>query len=54
MSNGKPSSFQLPSGQTVETVIVRLPNGRLVARTPDELVKRPSPPRPERVGSDGV
>lgn len=42
----KTSSFQLPAGETVEVIMVRLPNGRLVARTPDELVPRPTPPAP--------
>lgn len=41
----KPSSLNLPNGQTVETVIVKLPGGRLVARTPAELVARPTPPQ---------
>jgi hypothetical protein len=40
----KTSSFQLPNGETVETVYVRLPDGRIVARTPAELVARPKPP----------
>lgn len=42
----KTSSFQLPNQETVEVVFVRLPDGRLVARTPGELVKRPTPPTP--------
>jgi len=40
----KTSSLQLPTGQTVETVLVKLPGGRIVARTPGELVPRPVPP----------
>jgi hypothetical protein len=42
----KTSSFQLPDGRIVETVYVELPGGRIVARTPDELVARPTPPAP--------
>ena len=40
MSNGSPlesSSFRLPSGEDVEVVLVRLDDGRIVARTPEEL-----------------
>jgi hypothetical protein len=40
----KTSSFQLPNGATVETVYVRLADGRIVPRHPDELLKRPTPP----------
>lgn len=40
----KTYSFQLPTNETVETVAVRLPNGRLVLRHISELVKRPTPP----------
>jgi hypothetical protein len=43
----KTSSFQLPDGKTVETVYVRLPGGRIVARTASELVVRPTPPAPK-------
>jgi hypothetical protein len=32
----------------VETVYVRLPNGKIVARTKDELVARPTPPKLEK------
>jgi hypothetical protein len=42
----KTSSFQLPNGETVETVWVRLANGRLVPRRPDEVMPRPTPPTP--------
>ena len=40
MSNGSPlesSSFRLPSGEDIEVVFVRLDDGRIVARTPEEL-----------------
>lgn len=40
----KTSSFQLPDATTVEVVFVRLTDGRVVARHPSELVKRPAPP----------
>lgn len=40
----KTSSVQLPSGETVETVYVRLDNGRIVPRRADEILKRPTPP----------
>lgn len=42
----KTSSVQLPSGETVPTVYVRLASGKIVPRHPDELVKRPTPPQP--------
>jgi hypothetical protein len=40
----KQSLFQLPDSQKVEVVFVRLADGRIVPRHPDELVKRPTPP----------
>jgi hypothetical protein len=40
----KTSSFQLPDGAVIETVYVRLPNGRIVPRRADELIARPTPP----------
>lgn len=42
----KTSSVTLPNGEVVETIFVRLANGRLVPRRPDELIKRPTPPKP--------
>ena len=44
MGPGKPSSVRLPSGETVPIVLVRLVDGTIVPRHPDELVKRPPPP----------
>jgi len=44
----KTSSFQLPGSETVETVYVKLADGRIVPRRRDELVKRPTPPAPEK------
>jgi hypothetical protein len=38
------SSFKLPSGEDVPIVFVRLGDGRLVPRRPDELIQRPAPP----------
>jgi hypothetical protein len=40
----KTSSRKLPTGQVVQTVFVQLKDGTVVARTADELVKRPTPP----------
>ncbi len=40
MSNESPldeSSFRLPDGEDVEVVLIRLDDGRIVGRTPDEL-----------------
>ena len=47
----KTSSFQLPDAETVEIVLVRLPGGKLVARTADELLTRPTPPTPSTPGA---
>jgi hypothetical protein len=44
MDTVKTSSFQLPNATTVDVVLVKLPNGKIVARHPDELVARPIPP----------
>lgn len=44
----KTSSFQLPESRTVDVVFVRLPDGRIVPRHPDEVVKRPTPPAVEK------
>lgn len=38
------SLLPLPSGQEVEVVIVRLPDGRLVGRTREELEAAPPSP----------
>lgn len=40
----KTSSFQLPHSQQVDVVFVRLADGRIVPRHPDEVPKRPTPP----------
>jgi hypothetical protein len=40
----KTSSFQLPDAQTVDVVFVKNAAGKIVARHPSELVKRPTPP----------
>lgn len=50
MSNGskiEESSFQLPDGEEVEVVLVRLDDGRIVARTPNELELEDRPARTE-------
>lgn len=41
------SSLPTPSSQRVETFIVQLPDGRLVARTADELAELPDELRSE-------
>jgi hypothetical protein len=46
MDNVKTSSFQLPDSSVVEVVFVRLADGRIVPRRPDELIARPTPPTP--------
>lgn len=43
----KESPFRLPSFETVDTVYYRLPDGRIVPRRKDELVERPTPPKPK-------
>lgn len=40
----KTSSFQLPGSEVVNVVFVKLANGRIVPRHPDELIARPTPP----------
>lgn len=42
MANEKTSLFPLPASQVIETVYVRLADGRIVARTPDELASLPN------------
>jgi hypothetical protein len=44
----KTSSFQLPRSEQVPVVFVRLDDGRIVPRHPDEVVKRPMPPAVEK------
>lgn len=44
MSPDTPLPIQLPKGEVVETVWIRLPNGKLVPRRADEIIKRPTPP----------
>jgi len=38
-------SFQLPEGKTLEVVMVRLTDGRMVARTKEELEELPAEER---------
>ena len=38
-------SFQLPEGKSLEVVMVRLPDGRVVARTREELEELPAEER---------
>lgn len=45
------SSFRLPDGKDVEVVIVRLEDGRIIARTKDELElleRAPATPEPPK------
>jgi len=49
----KTYSFKLPANETVETIFVRLPGGKLVPRHIDEVVKRPTPPAPASSSSSG-
>jgi hypothetical protein len=44
MPTEKTSSVQLPGGESVDIVLVRMPNGSLQPRRADELIKRPTPP----------
>lgn len=44
MQLNTPSPIQLPNREIVETIWIRLPNGKLVPRRADEVIKRPSPP----------
>lgn len=48
------SSFRLPDGKDVEVVIVRLEDGRIIARTKDELElleRSPATPEPPEKSS---
>lgn len=48
MPNPSAVPVKLPAGSKVEVVFVRLPDGRLVPRSPDELIKQPiAPPASE-------
>lgn len=40
----KTSSFQMPKGEIVETVFVRMPGGRVLPRRRDEVIVRPAAP----------
>jgi hypothetical protein len=48
MAPGKTSSFRLADSTTVPIVFVKLADGTVVPRHPDELVKRPAPPAPAK------
>lgn len=39
-------SFRLPSGKTADVFVVKLADGRIVARTPDELAEMPASAAP--------
>lgn len=42
MENAKTSLFPLPGSQVVETLYVKLPDGRVVPRSPEEVHALPS------------
>jgi hypothetical protein len=44
-------SFQLPEGKSLEVVMVRLKDGRMVARTKEELEELPAEERGAVTGS---
>jgi len=46
MANANPSLFPLPDAQVVETVYVRLDDGRIVPRSPEELAALPPDQQP--------
>lgn len=46
MGSAKTSLFPLPASQVIETVYVRLDDGRIVARTPEELAAMPEGTQP--------
>lgn len=37
------SPIQLPNGKTIDVVFVRLPNGQIVPRAPNEVRQLPTP-----------
>jgi len=43
-------SFRLPSGETAEVYLVRLPGGRVVSRTREELEELPAEQRGQVLG----
>lgn len=51
MANAKTSLFPLPQTQVIETVYVRLSDGRIVARTPEELAELPPDQQPQVVAT---
>lgn len=42
MASAKTSLFQLPASQVVETLYVQLPDGRIVPRSPEEVMELPA------------
>lgn len=54
MQDAKTSLFPLPDTQVIETVYVRLNDGRIVGRTAEELVElQPGTPAPQIVARSG-
>ena len=50
MGQGPTMSFQLPEGKSLEVVMVRLSDGRVVARTREELEELPAEQRGKTLG----
>jgi hypothetical protein len=42
MASAKTSLFPLPASQVVETLYVQLTNGKIVPRTPEEVLQLPA------------
>jgi len=50
VGQGPTISFQLPHGEAVDVYMVRLPDGRIVARTREELEELPAGERGQVIG----
>jgi len=50
VGQGPTISFQLPHGEAVEVYMVKLPDGRVVARTREELEELPAGERGQVIG----
>jgi hypothetical protein len=49
MGSANPSLFPLPESTVVETVYIRLDDGRIVPRSPEELAALPADQMPQIV-----
>lgn len=54
MADEKTSLFPLPETQVLEVVWVRLDDGRVVARSPEELAELPADQMPEIISQPGL